>query len=133
MKVHHIGYLVRNIDEARKDFQKLGWQNSAPCIFDELRKISIQFMNNPENGGCLIELIEPAEDCSIFSKRLKNISPIPYHICYECENLEEKISELVANDFIVIREPQIAPAIDNRRVAFLYSGAIGQIELVENI
>lgn len=76
-------------------------------------------------------MIEPAEGCEIFSKRFKNFGSMPYHICYECENLEEKIAKLTAGNFILIREPQIAPAIDNKRVAFLYSAAVGQIELVE--
>ena len=129
MKIHHIGYFVKNLEEARQDFQKLGWQILSPCVFDESRKIYIQFMNNPENWT--IELVAPAEGCTIFSKRFKSSGSTPYHICYECENIDEKISELVKDNFILIREPQIAVAIDNRRVAFLYSEAIGLIELLE--
>ena len=32
---------------------------------------------------------------------------------------------------MLIREPQSAPAIENRRVAFMYSSAVGLIELLE--
>lgn len=133
MKVHHVGYFVKDIETAREDFEKLGWKSSSPCVFDEARKIFIQFMNNPGGGDWIIELVAPAEGCEIFSKRFKNFGSVPYHICYACENLEKKISELTAENFILIREPSVAPAIENRRVAFLYSDAIGQIELVENI
>ena len=45
--------------------------------------------------------------------------------------MEEKITELEEKNFILIREPQVAPAINNQRVAFMYSAAIGQIELLE--
>lgn len=94
-------------------------------------KFLFSSLSIPQGG--VVELVCPADDCELFSKRLKSLGSIPYHICYECENLEEKISELTKSDFMLIREPQVAPAIDNRRVAFLYSENIGQFELVEKI
>ena len=128
MKVHHIGYFVDDIEEAKKNFQKLGWKNVSPCFFDELRKIFIQFMEMENN---LVELISPGDGCTLFSKRLRNLGSTPYHICYKCENLDVKISELEKEGFMLIREPQIAPAIENCRVAFLYAMGVGQIELLE--
>ena len=38
MKVHHIGYFVDNMEEAKKNFQKLGWKDVSPCFFDELTR-----------------------------------------------------------------------------------------------
>lgn len=128
MKVHHIGYFVDDMEEAKKNFQKLGWKDVSPCFFDELRKIFIQFM---EMDNKLVELISPGEGCTLFPKRLRDLGSTPYHICYECENLDVKISELTNENFMLIREPQIAPAIENRRVAFLYATGVGQIELLE--
>ncbi|MBQ9479154.1 MAG: VOC family protein [Selenomonadaceae bacterium] len=77
-----------------------------------------------------IELIAAAEGCTLFN-RLKKIGSTPYHICYECSDLDESISDLRSDNFMLIREPQSAVAIDNRRVAFMYSNAIGLIELLE--
>lgn len=134
MQIHHVGYLVKNIEDSIQDFQKLGYEMSSPRFFDESRKIFIQFMRGKMGGGrgiIDIELIMPAEGCTLFSKRLKNFAPTPYHICYECKNIEEKISTLREAGFILIREPQAAPAFENRRVAFLYSESAGQIELLE--
>lgn len=135
MQIHHVGYYVTDINDAVADFQKLGYAVSTPRILDEARKIFIQFMelasNENDMGGGRIELVTPAEGCTLFGKAMQRRGSTPYHICYECRNLEEKILELRKNDFILIREPQIAPAIENRRVAFLYSEAIGQIELLE--
>lgn len=111
MKVHHIGYFVEDIESAKKDFKKLGWEIASTCTFDELRKIYIQFI---KMDNVLIELVSPGGGCAIFPKRLKSLGSTPYHICYECENLEEKISELEKENFVLIREPQIAPAIANR-------------------
>ena len=77
-----------------------------------------------------MELVAAAEGCSLFG-RLKKIGSTPYHICYECSNLEDTISSLKEKNFVLIREPQLAPAIENRRVAFMYSGTVGLIELLE--
>lgn len=52
MKVHHIGYLVKDIEGASQDFQKFGWEVLTPCIFDESRKIFIQFLKHTAGGGC---------------------------------------------------------------------------------
>ena len=43
---------------------------------------------------------------------------MPYHVCYERENIEERISILREAGYTLIREPQAAPVIENRFVAF---------------
>ncbi len=132
MKIHHIGYFVNDIEKAREDFKKIGYVEKSRCIFDEIRKIFIQFMRFGETGGgTIIEMISPGEGCKLFSEKFRAQGSRPYHICYECENLEEKIRELQSENFLLIREPQPAPAIGNRRVAFMYGENVGQIELLE--
>ena len=76
-------------------------------------------------------MVEPAEGCTLFPPRLKKLGTMPYHICYECYDAEEKVLELRDAGFIFIRDFSPAPAIDNRRVAFMYSEGVGQIELLE--
>lgn len=53
MKIHHVGYYVTDIDEARVDFQKLGYEIASPCVLDEDRNVFIQFLHseNPRGGG----------------------------------------------------------------------------------
>ena len=131
MKIHHIGYYVKNIDEAIEIFQKLGYKISSECFFDETRKIFIQFLENHQGGGYRIELIAESEGCELFGKKFKKFGSTPYHICYECEEMERTLEELQKENFILIREPQPASAINNRRVAFRESDAVGQIELLE--
>lgn len=130
MKVHHIGYYVENIADAVAEFEKLGYQVSTDCVHDEARKIKIQFLMN---ASTLLELVAPDEDCTLFSKSAKKLGARPYHICYECENFFNKIEELQSNGFVMIQPPKVAPAIEGRNVAFLYSDTIGLIELVEKI
>ena len=134
MKIHHVGYLVTSIENSCLQFQHLGYEIISPIVFDEERKVFIQFLKNKNNSGgkeFLVELVEPAEDCTLFPPRLKKLGTMPYHICYECDNAEEKVLELRDAGFILIRDFSPAPAIDNRRVAFMYSEGVGQIELLE--
>ena len=138
MKVHHTGYYVTNIAEAVKTFEKLGYKVASNCVHDESRKISIQFLSHSSTGGKggggsepLLELVEPDEDCTLFSKSVKKLGAHPYHICYECENFNDALKTLQTEGFLMIQPPKVAPAIDGRNVAFLYSDAIGLIELVE--
>ncbi|MBO6214480.1 MAG: VOC family protein [Lachnospiraceae bacterium] len=61
-------------------------------------------------------------------KRQKNS---PYHICYECEDLEAAIDELRAKGFVAWADPHVAPALGKSRVCFLIHPHAGMIELYE--
>ena len=128
MKVHHIGYYVSNIEEAQQEFISLSYTAEGPCTFDEERRIYVQFLRN---GSALVELVAPAEGCSLFPKSMRKMGASPYHICYECENIDKAIKDLQGHNFLLLRPPSPAPAIANHHVAFLYSSSVGMIELVE--
>ena len=128
MKVHHVGYYVTDIDEARNEFLSLGYVKESDCIIDGERKITVQFL---KNDTYRVELVAPAEGCALFPKSIKKMGATPYHICYECAEIEKAISEWQEQGCLLVRPPNPAVAIENRRVAFLYSDAVGMIELVE--
>ena len=134
MKIHHTGYFVTNMATAIKTFEKLGYQLASSCVHDEERKISVQFLSHSSmkpGEGVFLELVEPDEECTLFSKSVKKLGAHPYHICYECSNFYDTLTALQADGFLLVQPPKIAPAIDGRNVAFLYSDAIGLIELLE--
>lgn len=128
LKIHHIGYLVRNIERAKQEFQNLGFSVVSDVIYDDYRGINIAFL---EKDGYLIELVSSVDENSNVVS-IKKIGNSPYHICYEVENMEMAIKELQENRFIILHEPHDAVAINNRKVSFLMHGQIGLIELVEN-
>jgi len=57
--------------------------------------------------------------------------PGTYHICYETKGLEETANKLSKQGFKPITSISAAPAIDDRRVLFMYSRECGLIELLE--
>lgn len=129
LRVHHIGYLVKKIEAAIRAFQNLGYVIVQDTIYDEIRKVNICFM---EKDGCCIELVAPASEDSVVSGLLKKFKNSPYHICYETAHFEEDYQTLTSEGFLSIDTPTPAPALQNRRVVFLTSSAVGMIELLEN-
>ena len=46
MRVHHIGYYVKNLEAARDAFAELGFAPVSEIVVDDARKIDIQFLKN---------------------------------------------------------------------------------------
>lgn len=131
MKIHHIGYAVKNINKAINEFIELGYCKIGNTIEDENRNVLIQFM---EKDAYCIELISQykLEKKSPVDQILKkNKGATPYHLCYEVEEIGDKIQEFCSKGYILIEKESEAKAIDYRKVAFLYNINIGIIELVE--
>lgn len=128
MKVHHIGYLVKSINQALLEFTELGYKQESEAKFDEIRQIDIVFL---VKDGYRVELVAPKKKDSATGDLYKKIGNSPYHICYEVENLEQEVARLEDAGYMVIIEPQCAPAINNNKVVFMFNAVIGMIELVE--
>lgn len=128
MKIHHIGYAVRDISKAKFQFEKLGYVFEKTIIDDD-RKIYISF---GKNDGYIIELVAPmAGEKTPVDQYLKKVGCTPYHICYETENLSKDREFLIDNGAREIVQPSEAIAMEGKKVCFLFSSDIGMIELVE--
>lgn len=131
IKLHHIGIAVKSISEASAEYSILGFQNETEIVHDKIRNINILFMIS---DGTRIELIEKADD--MLPSPIDNcISPRQhhsiYHSCYIVDNLEASVKKFVARHYIILKEPEIAPALNEKRVVFLFHRNIGTIELLE--
>ncbi len=128
MKVHHIGYLVKKIDKAKKAFENLGYVVTQDTVLDEYRQVNICFL---EKDGYAIELVSPASKESVVSNLMKKLGNTPYHICYETDNMEAEIERLQEQHYTICSERHEAVAIDGKDVCFMIHPFIGMIELVE--
>ena len=88
MKIHHIGYAVKNIEDSINEFKKLGYITIENKIVDNQRNVIIQFI---KNGDYLIELVAPLNKESPVTNLLKKQGNSPYHICYKTDNLKSVI------------------------------------------
>ena len=128
MKIHHVGYLVKNMDRALESFVVLGYEKETDVVLDPIRKIHVCFL---VNGGQRIELVSPAGDDSVVAGLIKTYRNTPYHICYETEDFEKDAAYLENNKFTRFEEPTAAPAIGGRLACYFMSPRIGLVEIVE--
>lgn len=127
-KIHHVGYLVKNIQKAISKFQSLGYEIQGRCTHDTYRLIDICFL---QKDSYYVELVSPFDSKSIVSNLMRQYKNSPYHICYSVENIEQACDELKKEGFVIMQQPAPAPAINDKRVVFLMSHVLGIIELVE--
>ena len=128
MKTHHVGYLVKNIDQSLAIFKNIGFDQKCNIIDDFKRKIKIVFISK---DNYLLELISPTSDESIVSKLLSNMGNSPYHIAYESTEFDSEIESLKRKGFILVQKPEKAIAFENKRVVFMYNSNLGLVELIE--
>ncbi len=129
LRIHHIGYLVKRIDKACAMFLDLGYSIEQEVIYDEYRNVDICFLIK---NGYRIELISPRKGKSAVGELLKRIGNSPYHICYEVKHIGETVIELSKMKFVEWEQPTEAPALNGRKVTFLFNSQIGMIELLES-
>ena len=127
MKIHHEGYLTKNIHASEKAFLDLGYHIETPAMFDSFRKINIVFMKNEDYR---VELIEPIGPESPIYSLLKKYKNTPYHFCYEVTDLEKTVEALTEKGYLMTQAPLEAPCIQNRKVAFLVGENVGIVELI---
>lgn len=128
MKIHHIGYLVKNIDKAIESFIQLGYVVEKKTIYDTARMVDICFLN--KDGYC-IELVCPKDSKSPIYGLGKKCKNAPYHICYLCKDFDKTIEEWSKSTMVLFQPAEVAPALGGKRVAFFMSPTIGMIELLE--
>lgn len=116
MREHHIGIVVKNVEESQKIFEKLGYKVCSEVTVDEYQHNRILFLKNEETQQ-KIELIEALDGQST----IKNFKSGFHHICYEVderENFREIFKEMEIGK--IFTHDLIAPALDNRCVVFAY-------------
>ncbi len=128
MRVHHIGFLTKNMEKATERFLALGFETERPSCPDPVRGVHIAFM---KNGGYRVELICPDSKASPMYPLLAHYRNTPYHLCYMVEDLAQAMEALSGEGYTVFDAPKEAPCIDGHPVAFLLHRDIGIIELLE--
>lgn len=128
MTVHHLGYLVKDMNKARQAFAALGFSCASKAFYDADEDAELQFL---QNGSCTVELVSPQSERSSVWELMKRRKNSPYHLCYETTSFDAELAALEAGGFMRIGDVRRAPAMENRRICFLCSASIGLIELLE--
>ena len=128
MKFHHIGVAVKEIEKTAAVYVQGGYKQSQ-TTFDPVQNVNICWLT--KEGMPTVELLAPVDESSPVCKTLEKNGVTPYHTCYTVDNLEDAIAELRKMKYVIVAKPEVAPAISNCRVSFLFNKNVGLIELVE--
>jgi methylmalonyl-CoA/ethylmalonyl-CoA epimerase len=127
LKIHHVGYVVRDTAAAMEQCRALGFEPLTVSLYDAPRDADIVFL---QNGCYRIELVAPRSERSVAWGVLKSRGPGPYHVCFECPDVARTAEALREQGYLPLRPPEPAPALGGRLVLFLAGRHTGMIELV---
>jgi methylmalonyl-CoA/ethylmalonyl-CoA epimerase len=126
---HHIAFVVRNIEKTAPVYCALGFTSTEPIV-DPVQNVRICFLKKLDMP--LYELVEPINETSPVNKILEKAGVMPYHICYEVDNIDEAVSDLKKQRYLLLQMPVLAIALDNRKICFMFHKDVGLIELLES-
>ena len=114
MKLHHVGIVVKNIQESLGELTKfLKFETIGIPTLIGSQKVNVCFM---KLGDVNLELIEPVEKNSPVTSFLSEGGGF-HHLCFEVKNINEKISELEKNGARLLVKPVLG--FEERQIAFL--------------
>ncbi len=128
VRLHHVGYVVSDIDEAAGHYRSLGFGEGERHEIPEQKIIAMTF----RAGAGWMELIQPTDPdgpiAAFMAKRGEGV----HHVAYQVEDIEAKLAELKAAGVQLIDEVPRTGA-HNWRIAFIHPKALHGVltELVQ--
>ena len=114
MKLHHIGIVVKNIQESLGELGKfLDFKETSIPISVKSQKVNVCFL---KTSDVYIELIEPVESDSPV-KTFSESGGGFHHLCFEVEDIFKEIKRMVDDCARVIVEP--TKGFEDRLIAFV--------------
>ncbi|NHI95068.1 MAG: VOC family protein [Candidatus Lokiarchaeota archaeon] len=118
IKLHHVGIVVKDINEGIKNYKDVyGFAQESEIVYDEIQKVNVVFFST-NTSEVQIELISPAAEDSPVSNFLKKGGGL-YHLCYQSDNFDEDIGHFKKNGAKVLSKPVEARAF-KKKIVFLY-------------
>lgn len=97
-------------------------------IVNTSQKVKVTFLK--KSGSITVKIIEPTED----NKSLQNFVSRDggfHHLCFRCEEMDKKISELRDKGLRLLVPPEPGEAFNNNDIAFLMGRFNMNIELID--
>jgi methylmalonyl-CoA/ethylmalonyl-CoA epimerase len=129
MKIDHICFAVKNLSDGIAYWENIfGYKQMTKTVVNSLQKVKVTFLNKEDS--ITIKLIEPVEgNISLFN--FVNRGGGFHHLCFKCENIDEKIVELSDKGLLTLVSPQKGEAFNNHNIAFLQARYGLNIELID--
>jgi methylmalonyl-CoA/ethylmalonyl-CoA epimerase len=118
---HHVGFVVASISGSVRGFIDMLQAEWDGVIFhDPNQLVRVTFLRGKDAGSPLLELVEPAAENSPVIPFLKKGGGL-HHLCYEVEDLEQRLVFCRSKGSLIARPPLPAVAFGGRRIAWVYT------------
>ncbi len=129
MRLHHVGYLVRDIDSAAGTWcLRYGYSRASEIVADPVQTARVLLLELP-GDTTMVELITPIGEESRLSNALKKGVRL-HHLCYECDDIETAGEHLRDEGMYPIMQPTDAEAFPGDRVSWFMDREGFLVELV---
>ena len=130
LRLHHIGYLVSNIEGAATHFKDVfGYLLESEIVDDPTQTAQVQFLRLP-GGAEWLELIAPLGSGGKLSSALAKGGGL-HHLCYEVKDIEAACLHFRERKCLMVAAPVGARAFLGRRIAWFMDNHRFLFELVE--
>ena len=129
MRLDHVGYITEQIEDTLQEFLNLGYTPESIVDF-AAHQCKVCLLR--KEGETAVELVQPYESNKSLRRLLKN-GVSPYHVCYEVEDIYQRVTELTigSGGYLPLSPPVAAPAFGDRQICYLWSRETGYIELLQ--
>jgi methylmalonyl-CoA epimerase len=115
MRIHHIGFVSKDISKTVRAFQEiLGAELASKPFLDKVQRVNEV---NVKIGDTLIQVFEPVAEPSPVNQFLTRRGEGLHHLCFEVENIQAALDEFRARGAEVIWNP--FDAFEDYQAAFL--------------
>jgi len=129
-RLHHVGYLVRDLSAAQEFVDRLGYRIESDVIEDPVQTAFVQLIRQPDTA-CWLELVMPNGSESKLAKALSKGGGL-HHLCYEVNDIVRACDHLRGQAMLTLSNPVAAAAFPGRQIAWLMDRGALLIELLES-
>lgn len=128
MQLHHVGYVVRDLDAAAAIYSSFGFEVGEPFAIPEQHIVAVTI----HAGTGWIELIQPTDPEGPIAAYMAKKGEGVHHVAFQVPDIEAKLAELKAADIQLIDETPRSGA-HGWRIAFIHPKACNGVltELVQ--
>ncbi len=105
LRLHHIGLVVPHLSELAEVFRSLGLKQATQPESDPIQKVRASFIAPEKGDEIYIELLEPLSDNSPVTKFLERKGGGLHHLCFEVDDIDSVVDELVERGFKLVSPP----------------------------
>lgn len=129
MRIDHICFAVKNLEEGIEYWERVfDYHQMTRIVINSLQKVKVVFLK--KDDSVLIKLIEPLDENQSLINFVNRGGGF-HHLCFKCDNIEEKLSDLKDKGLITLVSPQPGEAFKNNNIAFLLGRYGMNIELID--